>query len=392
MMLSWEFPPRIIGGLAAHVHDLSKSLVQTGVEVHVVTCDFPGAPAYEDVEGIHVHRVDSYRYPTPDFATWAAMMNVNLQTKAAEIMASTKKIHLIHAHDWLVANASVGLKHVFRIPLIVTIHSTEQGRRGGLYDDYQRMINSTEAWLTREAWRIICCSKYMAVEVARNLGVPQDKIDVVPNGIDSSLFEGPIEVEGLRARFALADEILVLYVGRLVYEKGITLLVEAMPQVLRSLNVKLVIVGEGYLKEDLINRVHDLGLADKVYVTGFLDSETLRGLFRVADVCVIPSMYEPFGIVALEAMAAGSPIVTSGVGGLGEILEHDKNAVFVYPTPESIAWGITKVLKDPTYADRIRQQARMRISSYRWEAMAESTLDIYRRALREFEGGTWKPF
>ena len=254
------------------------------------------------------------------------------------------------------------------------------------------MINSTEAWLTREAWRIICCSKYMAVEVARNLGVPQDKIDVVPNGINSSLFEGPIEVEGLRARFALADEILVLYVGRLVYEKGITLLVEAMPHVLRSLNVKLVIVGEGYLKEDLINRIHDLGMDDKVYVTGFLDSEILRGLFRVADVCVIPSMYEPFGIVALEAMAAGSPIVTSGVGGLGEILEHDKNAVFVYPTPESIAWGITKVLKDPTYADRIRQQARMRISSYRWEAIAESTLGIYRRALREFEGGTWKPF
>ena len=126
MMLSWEFPPRIIGGLAAHVHDLSKSLVQKGVEVHVVTCDFPDAPAYEDVEGIHVHRVDSYRYPTPDFATWAAMMNVNLQTKAAEIMASTKKIQLIHAHDWLVANASVGLKHVFRIPLIATIHSTEQ--------------------------------------------------------------------------------------------------------------------------------------------------------------------------------------------------------------------------------------------------------------------------
>jgi glycosyltransferase involved in cell wall biosynthesis len=165
-----------------------------------------------------------------------------------------------------------------------------------------------------------------------------------------------------------------------------------MPQVLRSLNAKLVIVGEGYLKEDLINRIHDLGVADKVYVTGFLDSETLRGLFRVADVCVIPSIYEPFGIVALEAMAAASPIVTSGVGGLGEILEHEKSAAFVYLTPESIAGGIIRVLKDPTYADHIRRQALMRISSFRWEAISDSTLDIYRRALREFEGGTWKPF
>src|SRR3989304_4639604 len=124
MMLSWEFPPRIIGGIAPHVYELSKALVRMGISVYVVTCDFPGAPDYELVEGVRVYRVDSYKFPTPDFATWTAMMNVTMQTKATEVLASIRdKIHVLHAHDWLVANACIGLKHIFRIPLLATIHS-----------------------------------------------------------------------------------------------------------------------------------------------------------------------------------------------------------------------------------------------------------------------------
>jgi len=106
LMLSWEFPPRIIGGIAPHVYELSKKLVSKGIDVHVVTCDFPGALAHEEVNGVQVDRVDSYSYPTPDFATWIGMMNVNMQIRAAEILRSSReRIRLIHAHDWLVANA-----------------------------------------------------------------------------------------------------------------------------------------------------------------------------------------------------------------------------------------------------------------------------------------------
>jgi len=390
LMFAWEYPPRIIGGLAPHVYELSQALVKKKLKVHVATCDFPGAEPYEVVDGVIVHRVDSYSSPTPDFATWVAMMNVNLQREIAEIIASND-ITLLHAHDWLVASASIGLKHMFRIPLVATIHSTEYGRRSGIHNDYQRMISSTEGWLTREAWRIICCSKYMAKEINSTLSIPETRIDVVPNGINTTLFKTQIDLEQLRSRFAQPDERLVLFVGRLVQEKGVSTIVEAAPH-LRGLNVKIVIVGEGYLKEELIRRVNELGLSDRVFVTGFLETETIRGLFRVADVCVIPSIYEPFGIVALEAMAGGSPIVTTGSGGLGEILEHDRTATFVYQNPESLAWGIRKILTDHKYAENLKEEASKQVKKYDWGAIATSTISTYMRTMLEYNEGKWKPF
>ena len=388
-MLSWEYPPRVVGGIAPHVYELSRALVKKGVEVHVATCDFPGAESFEDIEGVKVHRIDSYGYPTPDFATWVSMMNVNLKREASSLIPRYK-INLIHAHDWLVASASIGLKQMFRIPLAATIHSTEHGRRNGVHNEYQQMISSTESWLVQEAWRVICCSKYMTKEITSAFNISDYRIDVVPNGIDLKIFRAPTNLQDCRGRFATPDEKLVLYVGRLVQEKGVQNLIEAT-QHLRDLNMKFIVVGEGYLKEELIRRVNELGLAQRVYVTGFLETETIRGLFRTADACVIPSLYEPFGIVALEAMAAGAPIVTSGAGGLGEILEHDKTATFIYNTPESIAGGIRRVITDPAYARGLRYEAQLRAESYEWGAIASSTLGTYTRILSEYEKGTWKP-
>ncbi|MEM0111817.1 MAG: glycosyltransferase family 4 protein, partial [Candidatus Parvarchaeota archaeon] len=151
MMFTWEFPPRIIGGISPHVYNLSKELAENGAEVYVITCDFPGAPAHEKVDDVEVFRVDSYKNPAPDFASWVYLMNMNMQKEAASIIRDLGGVDILHAHDWLVAAATIGLKHVFRKPLIATIHSTEVGRRGGIYSDYERMIHETEAWLTYEA-------------------------------------------------------------------------------------------------------------------------------------------------------------------------------------------------------------------------------------------------
>lgn len=393
MMLSWEFPPRIIGGIAAHLNDLSKALTKRGIRVYVLTCDFPGAPAYEELDGIFVYRVDSYRLPTPDFATWTAMMNVNLQLKAAEVLNEVRAgIHLLHAHDWLVANAAVGLKHLYRLPLLATIHSTEQGRRGGLSNDYQRMIHGVESWLVREAWRVICCSGFMASEVTGTLGAPRERVEVIPNGVDPTPFADRFDTAAFRLQFARPEEKLVLYVGRLVHEKGVGLLIEAIPRVLRKIDTKFVIVGEGYLKEQLIRRVDELGVGHKTYIAGFLETPTVRRLFRTADVFVVPSLYEPFGIVALEAMAARSPVVTTGAGGLGEIVAHDQTGVRVYPDPDSLAWGILRVLNDAAYATRLRDQGLARVSTvYRWDHIADLTMQVYHRVQREYEQGSWKP-
>ena len=394
MMLTWEFPPRIIGGISPHVYHLSRSLARNGVKVYVVTCDFPGAPQHEVLDGVEVYRIDSYKNPSPDFATWVYLMNVNMQKEAATIIRNLGgNVDVLHAHDWLVATAGIGLKHVFRKPLFATMHSTEIGRRNGIHFDYERMIHETEAWLTYEAWKVICCSDYMVSHVRWAFGLPPDKQVMIPNGVDANVY-AEIQNKDLtqfRSKFALPSERIVLFVGRLVYEKGIHVLVNAIPKVLEKVNVKTIIVGNGYMKEQISGLVKGLGIDRKVMFTGFVDDETLRKLQTCADVSVVPSLFEPFGIVALEAMAAKSPVVVSDTGGLGEIVDHDTDGIKVYTNnPDSLAWGITRILTDDKNANRLRNNAFKKIQEkYNWGRIAQQTEEIYRNVLNEYSKSFW---
>jgi 1,4-alpha-glucan branching enzyme len=394
MMLSWEFPPRIIGGISPHVYYLSKSLAKNGAKVYVVTCDFPGAPQHEVVDGVEVFRIDSYKNPSPDFATWVYLMNVNMQKEAAGLVKSIGgRVDVFHAHDWLVADAGIGLKHVFRKPLLATMHSTEIGRRNGIHFDYERMIHETEAWLTYEAWRVICCSNYMVSHVRWAFGLPENKLVMVPNGVDVEAYAkiANDDLGHFRRKFALPEEKIVLFVGRLVHEKGVHVLVNAVPKVLEKVNAKFVIVGNGYMKEQLSGIVKNMGFAHKIMFTGFVDDETLRRLQSCADVSVVPSLFEPFGIVALEAMAAKSPVVVSDTGGLSEIVEHDVSGVKVYPdNPDSLAWGIRKVLLDDAYANRIKTNAYQKVQDkYNWDRIAQQSKAVYESLLSEYSKSTW---
>jgi len=394
MMLSWEFPPRVIGGISQHVKYLSGSLARSGVKVYVVTCDFPGAPEHEVVDGVEVFRIDSYKNPSPDFATWVYLMNVNMQKEAAGLINSLGgKVDVIHAHDWLVATAAIGLKHVFRKPLFATIHSTETGRRNGIHFDYERMIHETEAWLTYEAWKVICCSDYMVSHVQWAFGLPSDKLIMVPNGVNYDIYSKyeNEDMRQFRSKFALPEEKIVLFVGRLVYEKGVHVLVNAAPKVLAKANAKFIIAGNGYMKDQLSSIVKATGLANKVVFTGFLDDDTLRRLQICADVSVVPSLFEPFGIVALEAMAAKSPVVVSDTGGLSEIVEHDVSGVKAYANnPDSLAWAITKVITDDGYANWLRTNAYKKIQEkYDWNRIAQQTKTIYNNVLSDYSKSFW---
>jgi glycosyltransferase involved in cell wall biosynthesis len=394
MMLTWEFPPRVIGGISPHVYFLSKSLAKNGVKVYVVTCDFPGAPAHETIEGVEVYRVDSYRNPSPDFATWVFLMNINMQREAAALATRLRgKIDVFHAHDWLVANAGIGLKHVFRKPLLVTMHSTEVGRREGTHTDTEKMIHETEAWLTYEAWKVICCSDYMVSHVKWAFGLPNDKLVMVPNGVNAHVYEHAEkqDLKLFRSKFALPEEKLVLFVGRLVYEKGAHVLINAIPKVLEKVDAKFVVVGSGYMKEQLSAIVKSMGLEHKVLFAGFVDDETLLRLQKCADVSVVPSLFEPFGIVALEAMAAKIPVVVSDTGGLSEIVEHDVTGVKVYPNnPDSLAWGITKILLDENYRNGIIENAYRKVQEkYDWDKIAQQTKRIYEGVLSEYSKSFW---
>ncbi len=394
MMLTWEFPPRIIGGISPHVYHLSKNLAKNGVKVCVVTCDFPGAPQHEVVDGVEVFRIDSYKNPSPDFATWVYLMNVNMQKEAAALVNRLNgRVDIFHAHDWLVANAGIGLKHVFRKPLLATIHSTEVGRRNGLHFDYERMIHETEAWLTYEAWKVICCSNYMVSHVRWAFGLPEDKLVMIPNGVNLQEYtrNKNINFSRFRKKFASPKEKIVLFVGRLVYEKGVHVLINAVPRILEKVNAKFVIVGNGYMKEPLSNLINGMGLAHKVMFTGFVDDETLKNLQRCADVCVVSSLFEPFGIVALEAMAARSPVVVSDTGGLAEIIDHDVTGVKVHPeNPDSLAWGIKKVLLDEKHANWLTNNAhRKMLEKYDWNKISRQTKDVYEAVLKEYSKSFW---
>lgn len=393
VMLSWEFPPRIIGGISSHVYNLSLQLARLGVGVHVVTCSFPGAPDREEIHGIKVYRTDPYAIPAPDFPSWVFLMNLGLQRLGAEILRRfPKERTIIHSHDWLTAKAAIGLKHLHRCPLLATIHSTEYGRqRGLLSSDENRMIHQTEYWLSFEAWRIICCSLYMTEEVRRLFGLPEDKLDVIPNGVNPEDFQESFDTRSFRERFAKPEEALILYVGRLVYEKGCHVLMEAIPRILHHMDAKFVFVGEGYMRESLESDARRRNLYEKVFFTGFLEGSILRRLYRVADVCVIPSLYEPFGITALEAMAAKCIVVASATGGLREIVEDGRTGIGVPPgDPEALAQGIIRALRDRKQNEMLRKNAFMKVlDRYDWGKIAKATLEVYRRILQERREIPW---
>lgn len=385
LMLTWEYPPRIVGGIARVVHDLSKRLIKDGHEVTVVTYrDNMDIPEYENDKGVNVYRVDNYMIHPNNFIDWILQLNFNLIAKATEIINKEGAFDVIHAHDWLVASAAKTLKNAYGIPIVATIHATEAGRNSGIYDDTQRYINDTEWMLTYEASEVIVNSNYMKNELQRLFGLPYEKINVIPNGINLNNYVGVERDYDFRRKYAMDNEKIILYVGRLVYEKGIQHLIAAMPKILSNYHdAKLIIAGRGGMIEELKAEAASLGLNDKVYFTGYLDSKQVPKMYKCADVAVFPSTYEPFGIVALEAMLAGVPTVVSDVGGLDEIVEHGVDGMKSYAgNPNSIADSVTALLYDHQLAANVSKKARQKVKEqFNWEKIAQDTHFTYEKAI-----------
>lgn len=397
IMLSWEYPPRIVGGISPHVHDLSQQLQAKGIEVHVVTKSTPQAPDEEtQPSGVQVHRVPLSGRPN-DFVHEIQLLNVATDHRVRQLLEDWRpggQPTMFHAHDWLSLDAARELKYEYKLPMIATIHATEKGRHGGIFNDTSRYIHEQEYWLTYEAWRVIVCSDFMRGEVASSFNVPWDKIDVIYNGVEARKFEFEWdEKERLahRAKLALPEERIVMYVGRFVREKGIHVLLNSASAVLaQEPNTKFLIVGGGH-RERFEKFVEWNGLKDKVLFTGFMANRSLHQLYRVADVAVFPSLYEPFGIVALEGMAAGAHVVASDAGGLREIVIHDRTGTSCYANdPESLAWAIIRVLRDPARADRLAETARERLfTDFDWSHIADQTIALYDRVWAEFLDSYW---
>ncbi|MEM2260560.1 MAG: glycosyltransferase family 4 protein [Candidatus Methanomethylicaceae archaeon] len=382
LMLSWEYPPHIIGGLGRHVYNLSKYLSSKGINVIIVTFT-DGSSSYEEyTDGIKVIRVNPYVFRSPDFISWVHGMNFLM------IENVINNFDIIHVHDWLTAPAGIVLKHILRKPLIATIHSTELGRRGGfLKDDYERHIHEIEWLLCYESWRIICCSDYMKREISKYFNCPLDKIIKIPNGFSSL----PPPANLKRSDYARDDEKIVLYVGRLVYEKGPHILLE-VAKLLHEKNLKFIFIGEGPMKSYLIEMSKKLGISEKVYFLGRVSDDILHALYKMAYVAVFPSLYEPFGIVALEAMASGIPVIVSAIGGFDEIVIDGYNGLKFSPgSSTDLANAINKILNDYDLYNKIVMNAKGTIKNFSWDEIAEKTINVYQQVLREYELGLWKP-
>jgi glycogen(starch) synthase len=383
LMLTWEYPPLIEGGLARHVRKLSEGLVAAGVEVHVLTRGGEESPPEELPGGVHVHRIREPQRPTDlgEFVTWVERMNSDMLA-AGVTLGDFHDFDIVHGHDWLVASASDHLARRFRAPLVTTIHATEYGRHQGWVDKHpQSHIHGVENWITNRSDRVITCSAYMKEQVADIFNVPEKQITVIPNGIDPD--DLPVgeesELARLRAEFAQPDQPLILLIGRLVYEKGFQLALEAMPRVIEAVpGARFLVAGSGTHEEELHRQAQELGLMEHGTFLGWIGDDILHQLYRISDLTVVPSIYEPFGLVALESMASGCPCICADTGGLREVVPHEGAGLrFPAGDPAGLAEVAIRVLTDAELHARLVADGLLHIRSFDWADIAQRTADLY---------------
>jgi glycogen synthase len=383
LLLAWEHPPRVHGGLGRHVHGLSRALVRLGHEVHVVAGDHPSAPPVALDDGVCVHRAvlgsGGSRWPVrgwPDEGWLAEVHAVNASMRrVARRVAAGAGIDLLHAHDWMVGDAARAVARSTGLPLVVTVHATERGRhQGWLPGATNRWIDARERALAAAAQGLVVCSRAMAEQVATHLGVA--RAEVVPNGVE-------VAAPPTRAAPAPAARATVLFVGRLEHEKGLHVLLHAVRR-LRSdgRDLRLVVAGDGTQREAVEALVARLRLRSRVALVGFCGPERLAALHAAASVAVVPSLYEPFGMVALEAMALGTPVVASRVGGLAEVVDDGATGLLVPPDDEAaLAAALARVLDRPGLARRLVAAGRRRAAGATWEEAARRTTAVYEATL-----------
>jgi glycogen(starch) synthase len=378
LILSWEYPPLIEGGLARHVRKLSEALVARGVDVHVLTRGHEESLAEEDVAGVLVHRVREPDRPRElaEFVTWVEHMNADMLAAGVEL-GDRFSFDVVHGHDWLVAVAGDHLARRFRAPLVTTIHATEYGRHQGWVD--KSHIDGVERWIANRAERVVTCSAYMREHVADIYGLEEERIAVVPNGIDPAELVPVADLDELRARFAAPEERLVLLVGRLVYEKGFQLALEALPTLVERVgNVRFLVAGSGTHEAELRKQAAELGLDAHGTFLGWIGDDVLHSLYRIADLTVVPSIYEPFGLVALEAMASDCPCLVADTGGLREVVPNeDVGLRFHSRDPASLAAMAERILTDPPLRDRLVAEASEHVLGFDWSDVARQIGSLY---------------
>jgi glycosyltransferase involved in cell wall biosynthesis len=353
------------------VAELSKYLIgKGGVEVHVITSgDKKESVAYGPLT---VTRIPTRLRVQDDFLSWVLEFNLNIVNYFIEDFRRYGQYDIIHCHDWMTVKSAAIIAKVTGTPLIATIHASDYGRNNGIHNWLSHCINDLEEDLVKAAGHIICCSIFMKKQIVQLFDTDEKDITVIPNGVDASKY--------LWSRNRQHPGTDILYVGRLVPEKGVHVLLQALATLIRDYPcLRLVICGAGFYEETLRQLAGQLHIDDHVVWTGFLDEEKLVRMYNQASMAVFPSLYEPFGIVALEAMAAGTPVIVSDTGGLGEIISHNVDGLKVRAGDYlDMAEAIKLILHHPFLANKLSSNARKKVrDDYAWEVVGRRTVQCY---------------
>ena len=390
LMVSWEYPPVVIGGLGRHVHHLSTALAAAGHEVVVLSRRPSGTdpsthPSSDEInEDVRVVAAaqDPHEFTfAKDMMAWTlamghAMVRTGLSLKKKR-SGRPWRPDVVHAHDWLVAHPAVALSEFYDVPMVSTIHATEAGRHSGwVSGSLSRQVHAVESWLVRESDSLITCSASMRDEITELFGPGLAEVTVIRNGIDAARW--PFAE---RRRHGVAGgPPELLFVGRLEYEKGVHDAIAALPRIRRAHpGTTLTIAGDGTQQDWLVEQARKHRVLKATRFVGRLDHAELLAALHRADAAVLPSHYEPFGLVALEAAAAGTPLVTSNIGGLGEAVINGETGMSCPPRDVArLAEAVGAVLDDPAAAQRRAWAARERLTSdFDWHTVADETAQVY---------------
>ncbi len=389
LMLAWEYPPMMVGGLGRHVYELSRALAHYGHDVHVVTVHEEQCTTYEKIHGVHVHRVSVDYREKYHFYEWITALNKSMLAYTQELCEGYA-FDVIHAHDWLVAICAMDLQKKKRLTLVTTVHATEHGRNSGIYTSLQWKIHMHEKELVKESTVVIVCSQFMKGEVMQNFEINSEEVIVHPNGIDCHFFHAVTPSLEIIKRHNLSDRLVVFSIGRIVNEKGFYTIIEAAPHITqRYPQVLFIIAGQGTMLEQYRAVVQGRGLQHSILFLGHITEEEQRAFFQRCDVLLIPSLYEPFGIVALEGMLAKKPVLVSRVGGLQEIIIEGVNGFLMKAgCAQSLSEKLICMIEHPEIAQCVANKGYEDVLvHYNWSEIARATAHTYEKAVQHHKCG-----
>lgn len=423
-MLGWEFPPFISGGLGTACYGLTKAMDKLGLKVTFVLPRMvenqdtthvkllgpslgSEATAFvsSELKNVKFHAISSALKPYNSADAYQRRIETSMKTKQqicgggsiaschfvgtgqyagdmytevhryaalATELAANEDFDVVHAHDWMTYPAGIAVSTFSGKPLIVHIHSTELDRSG---ENVNQMIYDIERQGFHVANKVIAVSHFTRNIIINHYGVSGEKIEVVHNGVERSNGNWNLSDSGIKS-----DEKIVLFLGRITMQKGPEYFLQAAKKVLEVMdNVKFVMAGSGDLMNRAVEMAAGLGIGQKVLFTGFLRGEDVRKIYKMADLYVMPSVSEPFGIAPLEALDNNVPVIISKQSGVSEVLKHALKVDFW--DIDEIANKVIAVLKYPPLDMTLRSYGNYEIRKLSWEDAAIKCANIYNETL-----------